>query len=328
MTVVIDHLLRACRILERSAPLPSMRRVYFERGIMRAFNGLVQYEATSGIDCTEEPFAVSEEKLELALKRCGEKAQVSTDAKFLKLKTGPLSVRVRKFPTDDAPALPPISLPEHHSAYGEDARALLAVMRQAEPFVSTDASRPWSVSLLVKDGYAWATNNLALVRIPLPASLASLEFRVPGGALDFLCSLPSLDSFTLMPATEHLVFQYEDSFAQIAQSTHPWPEVTRFFAAMPSALPEVPPALREAIENAERFAERFIAVDSTRVETKSEAIETEFEVALERSEGLYNAKLLALLVKASTHLELSAFPKPAFFVGPNGLQGTAVGMRQ
>lgn len=44
-------------------------------------------------------------------------------------------------------------------------RGLVDVLRKAEPFISTDASRPWSCSVLITAATAFATNNVVLACI-------------------------------------------------------------------------------------------------------------------------------------------------------------------
>lgn len=45
------------------------------------------------------------------------------------------------------------------------------LLDRLDPFVATDASRPWATAVCLAGGYAYATNNVVLVRVPFPALL-------------------------------------------------------------------------------------------------------------------------------------------------------------
>lgn len=59
---------------------------------------------------------------------------------------------------------------------------LLPAMRRLQPFISTDASRPWACSLLAHQGYLYATNNVVLARVPIKWSAAPLA--IPSAAVE------------------------------------------------------------------------------------------------------------------------------------------------
>lgn len=68
-----------------------------------------------------------------------------------------------------------------------DGTVLLATLRSLRPFIGDDASRPWSASVLVREGRAWATNNVVLACAAWPhGGAAQGEFALPVFAVDEL----------------------------------------------------------------------------------------------------------------------------------------------
>lgn len=317
---MIEYLLTACEVCERGAAIAELRQVLFADGRLSAFNGIYQYQAHSGLP-REERFAISEQRLASALQSCTEELQVTSTKEFLKLKNGPFTVRLRKIETQRV--LERISIPKQ--AATQKPTGLQAALRLVREFISTDASRPWSTAALLKEGYAWATNNLALVRVPvtIPAALEGIKIPVP--VVEFLCSLPSLDHFHI-DSVGQLIFASGRALVRFPQAQADWPDLAKFFDKMPKELPPLPPEMRRAASQVGKFADRFVSVEQLKVEGKSESMETEYEVDLEKGKGLYNSKLLSLIVAHATHADFSFYPEPIFFKG-DGIEGTAVGMK-
>jgi hypothetical protein len=316
---MISYLLTACAICERNGIVGALRNVRFEGGRIQAFNGLLQYQAPSTIDAAES-FMVSHERLATALRACGDEVSIDSTKDFLRLKHGPFKVRVRKLAQEES-GLPRISIPK--SAQQQKAGDLLQALRRVQPFISTDASRAWSVAALVKDGYVWATNNLALVRTPVEMKTT---MKIPSTAVDFLCSLPSLD-YWHVDEHSNLIFVSGKQLIRCPQASADWPDVEAFLKKMPKKMPEIPAPMREAAQTVGRFADRHVGLDSSKVESKTQSMETEYEIDFEKSAGVYNAKLLALILEHATHADFSFYPEPIFFRG-EALEGTAVGVKQ
>lgn len=315
-----EYLARACDICEHGSPVAGLSQIIFEAARLSAFNGLIQYQAPSALD-PEEHFAVSEKRLAQALRSCGEDLKLTTTKEFLRLKNGPLTVRVRKI---EGALVDLERIKMSKSAAKQPAAELHEALRRLQPFVSSDASRLWSVSVMVKDGYAWATNNLALVRTPVPSIKGTM--RIPSQMVDFLCALPTL-GFYEVDDKERLVFSYQKSLIRCPQSSSEWPDLSKFFAKMPKKLPEVPKELALAASTVGKFADRFTSISAKQVEAKQESIETEYEVEFAKGKGTYSAKLLSLILTYATHADFSFYPDPVFFRGEK-LEGTAVGMAQ
>lgn len=318
---MIDKLLLACQVCETGATIERFRHIVFENGTMRVFNGIVYYEALTDF-AKEERFVLSELKLDAALRACeGEGLKVSTNQDFLILKRGKLTVRVRRLNADNPELNHPVAkrLPKQQRVA---AAGLLSALKAVAPFASSDASRPWSVSVLVKDGYLWATNNLSMVRSPIPDKKLSL--CIPGAVVPILALLPSVDYVCVH---EGLVAVWcGRSMLTFPQMQAEWPDVAKFFDKRPKKLPELDPELLEAAKTVEKFADRFVTLNDSSIEGKMATIESEYEVAVKKGKGTYSARLLSLVLTYATHADFNQYPNPIPFLG-DMIEGVAVGIR-
>lgn len=317
--MTLEYLLRACELCEHGSAVAALRQVVFSNGRLTAFSGVVQYQAPSGLDPSEN-FAVSDDRLSVALRNCGEDFVLDTTKDFLRFKNGPLAIRVRKI-TEGFQNHERIAIPK--SAAGQKTKNLHAALKRVQPFMSSDASRPWSVSVLLKDGYAWATNNLALVRSPIDLNL---EMQIPAPTVDFLCSLPDLSHYHI-DDQRRIIFMSGRTLMRSPQTSAPWPDLDKFFAKMPKKLEEIPPSMSVATRTVGKLADRFVSLSKKQVEARETALESDYEVDFAKGTGKYSAKLLTLILEHATHADFSFYPDPIFFRGEL-LEGTAVGMRE
>lgn len=320
---MIPELRIACNVCESGSVVERYKHIIFTEGTLRAFNGIVSVQAPSDLDASES-FAVSEERLLQALSACdNDNAQVSAKKEFLVLKHGRLTVRVRK--------LDPAQL--YHDAIGGIPRLgripckeLQTALRAVAPFMSADASRPWTTSILIRDNYIWATNNLSLVRYPLDLPLK--DCRIPAPAVPILCDLPSIDWITHVRTPERIVVGSGKVKIAFPPASAEWPaEIEKFFAKAPKKLPKLAPELLDAARIVEKFAERFVSLRPEKVEGKLSNIESEYEIEVPKGKGIYPAKLLLLVLNHATHADFSTYPEPIFFAGEK-LRGVAVGARE
>ena len=315
----IEALSRACAICERGAALTMFAHLAFQHGRFQAHDGVVQMQARS-IFPVESAFSLSELKLAQALSLIAPADAIIETPEMVRLVRGPLSVRIRKLPSDLS-FFDPFKMSRAASPAGD----LLAVIKRVAPFMSEDATRPWSTSVLLADGYAWATNNLALVRAPMPA-IFKAPLSIPLPAVKLLCALDTLERIEqpepgrIIVASGKLLFRFSTGAAG-------WPDLAKLFAKMPKRMPPLPPEMKDATASAARLSSRFVSVAANKVESKSESIDSTYEVALAKGTGLFSARILALIAEVATHAEFSFFPEPIFFRG-EGIEGTAVGARE
>jgi len=283
---------------------------------MHSSNGLYQYQAPSTLD-KEESFAVSADKLIAAIRASGEKAVFDTTKDFLRIRNGPFTVRVRKLPAEREVERIAMS----KKAAKQFCPDLVPVLKKVVPFMSSDASRPWSVAVLIDRGFAWATNNLSLVRHPI--ALDWENAALPAQAVNFLCSFDALDHWEV-DEQSRMIFSRGKALIRFPKAKAQWPQLDKFFAGAPKKLPPVAKELSDAALQVSKFADRFISVDDKKVASIEQAIETEYELS-GKNKGKYSAALLNLILSHATHIDFSPYPKPIHFRGGD-LQGVAMGV--
>lgn len=120
---------------------------------------------TVDVPCDLPVCTVDADKLLSAFQVCKDEVSVSTTDVSLMVKSGRIKARI---PLSD-PGSYPVTTPDPTSVHTEAGVATL--LKRLVPFVATDASRPWATSVCLKDGFAYATNNIVLCRAPFPAIL-------------------------------------------------------------------------------------------------------------------------------------------------------------
>ena len=310
-------MLTACLVCESGAVLDRFKHVLFADNELRAFNGIVTFQAPFAAD--GECFAVNEERLARALAACGgEQARAVRTPDFLVLKQERLTIRVRKLPSEKV-FLEHLPIPKKKDRV--NAAGLLAALRRVAPFISVDASRPWSVSALVANGYVWATNNLALVRTPIKLDGT---WRLPLPAVQLLLLLEDVD--WIARAGARVLVGARDMLFAFPESSSDWPtNLEAFFASFPARLPELDKELVAAAKTIEKFSDRFVTLTEDTVQGKTATLESEYEISIHKGSGTYAASLLSLLLASATHADFSTYPKPVHFKGEL-LEGVAVGV--
>jgi len=204
------------------------------------------------------------------------------------------------------------------------AAPLLPVLKKLAPFISEDASRPWSRGILLEDQSAFATNNLVLVQHWLGGAFP-IKAILPQMAVAELLRIGTEPTYMLVEEN-HISFMYGETGAAWLRTqliNAEFPDLTKVLdvAAAPAPIPE---GLFPALEEVKPFLGKLAAVYF-----KDGSITTDAHDGVERAEvvvdglpakGAYIHKCLAMLDGVATSIDFSNYPKPAIFHG-DGLRG-------
>jgi len=140
-------------------PVLGDARVYETPGGNRAQIGNGRY----WVDIpTELPaMVVNAERLAAALLACKGTPKVSVTGSFVTVSSGRARARLQVSEADY-----PLTEPDPPDTI--DLTGVIHVLKLLEPFVATDASRPWATSVCLSGPFAYATNNATVTRHPLP----------------------------------------------------------------------------------------------------------------------------------------------------------------
>lgn len=130
---------------------------------------------------------------------CKTEPQVKLTATTLSVAAGNLKARIG---LQDPNQYPRVTKDTEHA---HTAASLADVLKVLQPFVATDAARPWATAVCLGTQFAYATNNVVLVRIPFFG--LDRPVNLPGSSIDAILERPI---FSVSEGTGSLTFNGED----------------------------------------------------------------------------------------------------------------------
>lgn len=207
---------------------------------------------------------------------------------------------------------------------------LLIALKLLFPFISEDASRPWSRGVLIKEASAYATNNIVLVQHWLGQPFPFPLF-VPHAAVQELLRINE-EPVRLQVSGDSITFHYEGErwLKTSLYDASEWPDVSTFFAPVNEPQP-FPPDFFKALEDLLPFVDEHgkVYVNDALLTTCPDGQEDSgaaVEMPGMPAGGIYQIKYLRMLSGLADSFDFGAHPKPAVFYGKQ-LRGVIIGMR-
>lgn len=302
--------------------LPAMTHFRIEGGTVRSYNGTLAISSPIPLDITCCPRADS---LVKAISNCDEATTISVTA------GGRLSIRSGKFRAivDTIQGETPHVGPEGEPVQFDGA-ALLAAMKVLEPFIGTDASRPFTNGVLFDGQSAYATNNTCMVQHWLgPVPAFPKRINVPRAAVRELLRVDEPPTHAQV-TDGSITFHYTDGRwirSQLLDTQ--WPmDVVGKLLDQPSQPRPLPEGFFEALAKIKGMSDGASRVYMTGGALHTHADHDEgaaYELDLP-CDGLYNVHMLGLLKGVVKTIDFSLYPGPALFFGDK-LRGAIIGMR-
>lgn len=202
----------------------------------------------------------------------------------------------------------------------------LAALRLIYPFISRDASRPWSMGVCLRPDYFYATNNVTLARVPMQwnGPLINLPNFVVEELLDINEPIKEI-----WASPSAISFKFQGGWMRSQLFADAWPEsIPKMFDVTREFVP-VPEGLLDAVEKLIPFCPdvKFPSIHFTDggITTANglQSAEIGFDWA---GVGVYRAEVLQTVLRVATEWDPTAYPKPVFFNG-KGIQGMMIGIR-
>lgn len=204
--------------------------------------------------------------------------------------------------------------------------ALLPVAKMLLPFISQDASRPWSRGIYFKNQCAYVTNNIILIQMFAGAELP-FEVILPIGTIKEMIRIKeepiamSCDDNTLT------LFYKNDRWLKSCIIDGSWPEFESMFDNIASDDgEEVSAYLFQTISKILPFLgeDRSVYFMDGKIRTSShKKTGVNFDTDLPYTMR-FNADQLMLLEKVAEKINFAAYPEPCTFFGPT-LRGLIMG---
>jgi hypothetical protein len=204
----------------------------------------------------------------------------------------------------------------------------LDVFKAIRDFISLDASRPWSQGVWLDGEFAYATNNVSMVRSPF--KWTSRKINLPRFAVDEIVALGRNPDKIILGAT-YITLDYGDFWLKSFLYTDEWPQDTidKLFASMSISMIDVPSDLLPAIERISPFCANpkmpVIHFKANAVSTDDGAEYAEVEMDWDGA-GAYRLEVIVRVLRVAEQWDPSTYPGPVFFKG-GILEGMMIGVR-
>lgn len=316
--------------------IPAMTHFSIEKGVVRAYNGVIGLSSPLpfNIDCN--PKAVP---LVQAISQCSDTIELSmTPAKRLCIRSGDFKQFIECI-EEETPHVTPdgkhIDLSPTITEVDKDGKEvqitlgglMLRAFKTLETFIGDDASRPWGTGVLLRGECAYATNNVILVECWMRAQFPVMV-NVPKVAIREILRINKPPTHAQV-TDNSMTFHYEDSrWIRTQLLNNEWPDVDKLLGKENAATPIDPRifvALGKVKQAADKMGRVFIkdGVFSTTVEPTEGA---HYKVPDLKAEGIYQINMLMLLEGVATHMDFTGYPTPCIFYGDD-IRGAIIGMR-
>ena len=319
---MLNDLKFAAGAIARKDFVPSLTHFRIADGRIYGFNGLLAISTPTDLAVSCVPKAAS---LIKAMEKVDEGTELVlnlTQAGKLSIKAGRFRVYVECIEEKDAiPAVTPagamIALPG----------GLVQVFEKLQPFVSVDASRPWSRGILLRGQSAFATNNIVLIEHWLPYVFPH-DVNIPAEAVREIIRI-GMEPTHMQIEERAVTFHYASgAWLRTGVGALEWPDLAKVLERPCNTQP-VPEGFFDGLRRLDAFADK-----TNRVYLRGGTLATHMEegegacVDLDDfgGTGCYNLKQLVHLENAATEIDLSLYPGPCIFFG-GMIRGAIIGQR-
>lgn len=206
---------------------------------------------------------------------------------------------------------------------------LLAALKTLLPFVSEDASRPWSRGILLRGQSAFATNNVVLVEYWLPAP-APIVVNLPKAAVVELVRIGE-DPVALQMTETNVTFHFTGGrWLRTQTFSSEWPDLAAILNRGPGEQLPILDGFWEAVEDLAPFVGPISAlylrngsISTTRGEDEGASQDVPGLVA----EGVFNIEYLRLLEDVAVTADFIHKGSPVSLFFGDRLRGAIAGLR-
>lgn len=291
------------------------------------FNNKGRIQGGNGVVCIDAPFehpikecTVNASRFIKAIEACGEMPDFDiTPTGRLSIKKGKFKAYLATLPITDYPII------SQEGTLVKVKPTFVDAIASIKQFVSEDASRVWSMSVLISGGYLYATNNVIVVRVPYELDY-EYDVSLPIDAVNRIIDIQELPSACYVSELS-FTLEYRDMWMRSQLTNAPWPGVSQLFDGF-SVDVVVPPDLKSAVEKVKSFCvnEKFPVIKLGEEVATDSADEGASMSGFELPKASFHADQLTKVLSVATHIDFSTYPKPCFFKG-KGIEGMIIGIR-
>ena len=300
--------------------VPSLKHFHISNNTIQGSNGVITLNASIPLNIDCSPKAVP---LVQAISNCNEATEIKLSKDKLNIRSGSFKANI---PCLNEPYMP---IQPSGTFIPLDGEMLVVAFKTLYPLIGTDAARPWSNGVLLKNGSLFTTNNVIAAKSELgpPSPFVA---NIPSVAVREVLRIKEPPT-TIQLSETHITFHYgENKWLTSSLYANEWPDLASLIGAGGTDI-LLSNDFFNALEALQNFSSDINEVYFSCNGMLSTSFDPEnsnasFSIPEMNFEAVYNLKMLQLLKGAITHLDLSPYPNPGFFQGPN-LKGVIIGMR-
>ena len=302
--------------------VPSLTHFRIADGRIYGFNGAMAISTPTDLTVSCVPKAASLIKAMEKVEAGVELVLNLTAAGRLGVKAGTFRAYVECLPDDEA--VPKI---EPAGEIIQLAGGLLPVLEIVQPFISVDASRPWSRGVLLRGQSAFATNNIVLIEHWLPF-VFPIDINIPAEAVKEMIRI-GLEPTHMQLEERAVTFHYSTgAWLRTGLGAIEWPDLGRVLDR-PCDAKMIPPAFFDGARKLDAFADktnRLYLRGGTLATHEQEGEGAAVDLPDFGGVGCHYLKQMVALEGVAVTIDLSLYPGPCTFYG-DMLRGAIVGLR-
>lgn len=323
--------------------IPVLTHFAIEANRIHGFNGRIHISAPWKFPDGFPSFTVPANLLMAAMDACGEvepSLHLQEAERRLIVSAGKFQAHlpignIAEYPVPIIPPAPVVK--PSRKKLKDHPGGLLPVLETLLPFIGEDASRPWCASIRFQEGHAYATNNVVLAALPLPANMLLSTCALPVYAVQELLRIGREPKYVREEPDSALVFYLPgDVWLKTNLIADGWPDVAAVLEHIhnpPECTPQwiavEHPELLEAVNAVAPFCPDpklpAIVLEGDRVTTRA-GVNTAAMEGFSQLEGTYHAKALQMVLEGADEVAWGCYPKVPWR-GAGGLKGALVGLK-
>lgn len=271
---------------------------------------------------------VPADKFLRAVDHCDGDPTITITDNTMRLKRGKFSARLQLMNVEEYPAADVFD--PHSEGDSRSFSLIQKILGVMKDFVSKDASRPWSCSVFFKDGKAYATNNVILVRADIPWDAPPLV--VPSFCVEEIVRIGK-PPVSISWGDNALRIGYGGGWwLQSRMVDGTWPSIEHFDNIIDGSegFIDITGEMRTALEKLRPFVPDakmpIIELGPTGMSTQEGLSHAEVDVGV-LPVAVFRAEALQMVFDYATQWDPFCYPGPVPFKGPE-LSGVLSGIRK
>lgn len=301
--------------VSKKDPVPVLTHFSIKDGVIRGYNGVICMAAPIALDLNCQPKAQPFTKaIEICEGLPDAPSFAMTAAGRLTVRSGKFKVHIESSP-DEFPDLKP------EGELVEVQPGLLAAFKTLAPMIAEDASRAWARGILLRNGSAFATNNIVIGEYWTGYQMP-FDMNVPDECIREIIRVKQ-DPVSVQATSRSITFHFANgSWIKSQLLTTDWPNVSPVLdrpsepTPLPSDFFDILGQLAPYADASRRLFIRGNTLSTHLEEGIGASVLVDDPVWRSEVRGIYNIDLIRAMDGLVATLDFSRYPQPILGFGP------------